>query len=213
MMSRFARTGRTRACVLVALLLSVAAAAAPAPTPPVPSAPAAGGTAPQLPSPAAAFEPLKQSLDRITAALRQDGLSDEAYGALKRELQQVREDLDGEMAKIAPRLSEVDARLTELGQPPAAGAPPEDATIAAERERLTRVRAGIDSALKQGRLLGVQSDHLAERISERRRLVFAHELFKRTGSVLDAAFWRDAAAATRDEAGGIRDLLQSWWSY
>ena len=213
MAARFATTHRPRACAVVALMaLSLAAAMAEPARPGSPSQLPAEIRAPASPQ-IAAFEPYQQALDHLSAMARQEGLTDQAFADLQRELQRVRDELNGEIAKLEPRLAEVEARLNQLGPPPTAGASPEDATITSERERLTRFRAGVDSGLKQGRLLALQADHLAERISERRRFVFARELFKRTGSVLDAAFWHDAAVAAHDEIGSVRDLLQSWWNH
>jgi potassium-dependent mechanosensitive channel len=211
---RFARFGR--ACTVVLALLVPVGPVLVGPILAAP-APSAGAPAPPAEAPRIAaqitFDDLKRRLDRITLDSHGDRLSEDELAAQRRELQRVRDEVRAEIERLEPRLAEAETRLSQLGPAPAAGEPPEDATIAADRARLTRLRNNLDTALKQGRLLAVQGDQLAERISQYRRRAFLRELFARTESALDPAVWRGAATAAGTEVVQLNELAQTWWSY
>ena len=112
------------------------------------------------------------------------------------------------------RLADVDARRKQLGDPPAAGAPPEDPAIATERTRLNQRHGEIDAALKQARLLdaarrrsrrahhGEAPQHLHARIVRPR--------VERARSGLLGA---DRPAKLPETFEGVAWLLRSWWSF
>lgn len=163
--------------------------------------------------PGAGLEALRLSLDQIEQAVRRDGLGDDGLVQARAGVEPMRDRLRGAVIGLERRLAEADARLKQLGSAPASGAPPEDAGIAAERQRLAQQYGEIDAALKQARLLVLRADDLIERIVERRRSLFTRELFSRTASALDPAFWMQTAAALPQELRSFGLLLRSWWSY
>ena len=200
---RFHRCAVAMAPLLAAALILVAVSSGLAQTPP------------QQPSPEAAsnLEPQKLALDQLEATLQRDDLTDDALGEARDSLEPLRGELRESIDTLERRLADVDTRLKQLGDPPAAGAPPEEASLAAERMRLSQRRATLDGSLKQARLLTLRADDLAERITDRRRSLFTQRLLGRSSSALDPSFWTQAAGAAPDDLRGLRYLGESWWSY
>jgi small-conductance mechanosensitive channel len=159
------------------------------------------------------LEAAKSTLDRIEEVVQREGLSDEILGILKQQLAPVRDQLRARIETLDPELVQTVNRLRELGDAPATGAAPEEPSLTSERNSLTAARAETEAALKQGRLLFVRVDQISDRINERRRALFARELFARSAGLLDIAFWRSTADAAADEARSIAGLLGGWWDF
>jgi potassium-dependent mechanosensitive channel len=164
-------------------------------------------------TPLAALEPLRLEIEQIAATLNRDGLGDEGLGELRDRVTTARDEIRGQIDALEPQLNDVDGRLKQLGPAPQPGAPPEDASLAAERERLNKSRTELDTVLRQARLAFTNADKLADRITERRRSQFTQRLFKRSTSALQLAFWRDVADAAQREARSIGYLIESWTGY
>ncbi len=208
---------RMRAFFVVAAWFAVAAPAlaqdqAPAPAQ-TPAQPAPQAQAPVPRSALTRLEPFRLQLEQTELAAHRDGSNDDRLGGLRGTIDTLRESLRAEILLLQGELADADARLNQLGTAPAAGTPPENETIAAERRRLGERRSDIDAALKQSRLLAVRADGIADRITEQRRSLFARELFVRTSSALDPTFWRQAVEALPGEGRGLLLLLRSWAGY
>src|SRR4029079_4962237 len=117
--------------------------------------------------------------------------TDETLTELRERLAPLRDGLRAKLGVLDPRLAEVETRLSQLGAPPAAGAPPEPPGIAAERSQLAQTRSDVDAAIKETRLLSLRVDEIATRINESRRTLFSRALFVRTPGILDLDFWRE----------------------
>jgi len=90
---------------------------------------------------------------------------------------------------LAPRLSDVAARLAQLGPPPAdAGEAPD---LAAQRRQLEKSQADLDGQLKLARLLAVEAGQASDRISALRRTEFQARLGERRPSILSPVFWSE----------------------
>ena len=190
------------------------AANAPAPAAPTRSAkPAANAPAPTSSALTADLVPLKQLLDEIQQAIGHPGQTDQSLTELREKLAPIRDGLRAQFDVLDPRLAEVDSRLSELGPAPAAGQPPEAATIAEERAKLSQTHAEVDGALKETRLLSLHADDIAARINESRRSLFSRALFQRTPGVLDTGFWSETMRGLQTENQGISFLIRSSTEY
>jgi len=158
----------------------------------------------------AALKPLQSTLASLEVTARYAG-NDQELADLAPRLTPLRAELGQEIAALEPRLARIDARLKQLGAPPAPGAPPEDAALAAERKRLTDDRAAVDAALKQANLLASRAAQLADNIGARRRALLTGRLFARSAGLLDPGFWRETAAGVPTEGAALRDLVRSSW--
>jgi small-conductance mechanosensitive channel len=162
---------------------------------------------------AEAMEPLKLNIEQMEAQLQRDDLNDAALVRSRGSLEPVRDELREMIASLERRLGDVDTRLKQIGDPPAAGAPAEEAGIAAERSRLQERRTALDGWHKQARLLMLRADDLSERITERRRALFTRELLGRTSSAVSPGFWSEAGRAVPDALRGVVLLSQGWLGY
>ena len=113
------------------------------------------------------MEPLKLNIEQMEAQLQRDDLNDASLLRSRGSLDPVRDELREIIASLERRLDDVDTRMKQIGDPPAAGAPPEEAGLAAERARLQERRTALDGSLKQARLLMLRADNLSERITDR----------------------------------------------
>ncbi|QTL02783.1 mechanosensitive ion channel family protein [Aquabacter sp. L1I39] len=221
--------------VLVAAPAPWARAQTPAPVQAQTQAPAATGTpapAPNGSAPAAAaptpapvpIDPVAQTarekadslrvaLDSIEAALRVEGLRANDLDDLRARLDPVRKDVQRLADDLSPRLNNAKTRLAELGPVPKDGAPPEDATVTADRAQLQALNAQLDAALKQNRALAARADQVSDTIASRRRILFAGQLFDRSASVLDPRLWSDAASALTVEWRSLNYLVTDWLGY
>ena len=160
----------------------------------------------------ARLDAIRLTLDRADATFKREGLSVQALFDLGQGLSPLREELQRRIDELQPRLAQVDARLKQLGPAPAAAPPPESEAIAAERARLNGEIASLDPVLKQARLLAARADELADQITERRRSLYARQLFEPSPSVLSPFVWLDAAEAFAEELGLVGGLVRAWWA-
>jgi small-conductance mechanosensitive channel len=167
------------------------------------------GPAPRL----VELEPTRLLLDQVEASLRREGLPLRVLVELARTIGSVRDQLGARIDELDPQLAEVDQRLRQLGPPPGRDGPPESPEIAAERQQLMQAYREIDAALKQARLLALRADQLAERIGERRRSLFAQQLFERSPSLLDPFFWVESVKVVIGTTRYFGYALSDWWSF
>jgi len=183
----------------------------PAQAPPRADAHVPGQAAPPAPSLGAAGAPsgggrggadMDARLDKAEAQLRavrvgarSRSLDDLALKAQQAAIPQIQADLTDALAILTPRLEDAQARLAELGPPPAAGQPAESADVALNRARLVKQQANLDGNAKRARLLAVEAGQLNDAIAARLQQNFTTRLWTRSRSVLDPLLWRDFAAS------------------
>jgi small-conductance mechanosensitive channel len=159
-----------------------------------------------------AIEPIKVTLDAMDQALRAGAESDDALAELKGRLATARGDLQAAIEGLESELAETTTHLQQLGPPPG-GAVVEEPDAAAERARLTKRQAELQSSLRDARALVDKADGLNARINEQRRTLFTRELFTRSAGLLDPAFWADVADAVPAEIAAGVQLLRFWWVF
>lgn len=94
---------------------------------------------------------------------------------------------DAASASIAPQLTSVQARLTQLGAPNPDGT--EAADIATQRKDLIKSSSKLDAQSKLARLISVEAGQAAEQILALRRSQFQARMGERTSSILAEPFW------------------------
>ncbi|NJL09002.1 MAG: mechanosensitive ion channel family protein [Methylacidiphilales bacterium] len=195
-LTRFALAVRRLAAVVVLCLLPLAAMAASATT-----------------QASSKLEDARGDVEKVEAALGRDTLRDRDLEQLKLKLDPLREALQTAINTTEPRFAEINARLKELGKKPEADAPPEDGSITAEREELEKAISALDADLKQARVLLLRIDQVGERITERRRALFAAEVFSRSSGIFNPGFWTRAIAVAPDEMRGVAYLGADWLTW
>ncbi len=209
-------------------------AAPPAATTEAPSSP---GSTPDQPSqppaePATATAPAAteapQRDEQIVAAERRIEEARARLAALRAEVEKNLEE-DGILADIKvkvdalvrdalaisvdlrPRIDDIQARLTELGEPPAEGQPAESPSVTEERGRLNAARAEVNALTGQTEDLSIEAKALSDRISNIRRALFTSRLFEHTeinGSVVQEALQSFSADAAR-----VQRSIMSWLTF
>lgn len=94
---------------------------------------------------------------------------------------------DAASEALAPQLTSLTARLSELGAPPEGGKEAPD--VAAQRTQLEKSSRALDAQIKLARLLSVDAGQTAEQISAQRRTQFQARLGERRDSFLSKQFW------------------------
>ena len=121
---------------------------------------------------------------------------------------------DAFVEKRTPALTNLDARLAELGPIPAVEGTTEAADVTAQRAELQQSRTGLDAELRRAKLLGVDAQQAIAQLIELRRQRFTAQLSKRNHSPFGIAFWKNIdrsypsdserlGALTREFRGGV----------
>jgi len=113
---------------------------------------------------------------------------------------------------LRPKLEEVRLQIAKLGDPPAAGAPPETPEVAAERQRLNGIAAQIDGAIKKAALIEVRARQLISRVQHVRQGIFTRFLLRQTDTPLQPRVWAAASDQLYLARRQVGFILSNWWS-
>ncbi|MET0271134.1 MAG: DUF3772 domain-containing protein, partial [Sphingomonas sp.] len=158
--------------------------------------PAAAQDTGQIVAVAKSLEASSDELQKIDRAFDQP--SDEAERRdLRDRASAVRQSVGDAVALLDPQLAAVDARLGQLGSPtPGVTEAPD---IVAQRKLLGQQRSTIDSAIKRGKLIGVEAGQLVDEINQSQAQAFGERMSAAVASPLSPAFWTATMkAAPRD---------------
>ena len=186
---------RLMAFVLAALLLLCGAAAAQ----PGNSTTAIAAAAAPAPEPTVAE--LREQLTKITA----EADSTENTRQLLAQINDIGTQADKFVAARTGELADLNARLGELGNPPAAGAT-EDPDITRQRARLTKERNALDADIRLARLLSIDVRQRGAELVTQRRALFEAQITERAPSPLTGEFWRDLQEAWPSDLARLRAM-------
>lgn len=110
-----------------------------------------------------------------------------------------------------PRLDAIKARQTELGDPPAEGAPAEAAVVVEERKKLAGERNEINALTGEAENLSIEATQLSNRITEIRRQLFTEAILKRTD--INADLFTEASGAFTEETATLRRTVTAWLQF
>lgn len=150
-------------------------------------------------------------IERINAALQRSDLSQDDLAGLRNDVDAVSDDLNGIADDLDPDVKAVEERLKQIGPKPETGQS-EAPEIAKDREQATQNLAILNAELRRTRLLQIDAGQSSDRVAERRRELFARQIFERTQSILDPALWRDVAGALPRVTLGFSYLISDWFS-
>ncbi len=228
--------GRLVCCLFTALFAATAslvpaAAQVPQPssTPPrapaasPPSAPAqAAAPQPQAPPVKAILPPEVANAARLTTEIESaekaiQHLTDveEELGRLRVDVESILNDSTATAETLRPQLAAVTSQIEKLGPQPAKDAPPEAATIAAERARLAATASALDAAIKSAELTWVRARQLIEKITVLRHSLFTKNLMERLPSPLMPSIWRDVLSDSPGVGHRVTYLTDDWlhWAH
>ncbi|MDC7262472.1 mechanosensitive ion channel family protein [Shinella sp. HY16] len=110
-----------------------------------------------------------------------------------------------------PRLEAIKARQTELGDPPAEGAPAEAAVVVEERKKLAGERNEINALTGEAENLSIEATKLSNRITEIRRQLFTDAILKRTD--VNTALFTEATGALSNETATLGRTVTAWLQF
>jgi potassium efflux system protein len=194
-----------RKFLILPLALSVLSLHAQAPA----ASTAAPASASSTPDPAQAIVSLNKQLDGIKTTLSSKP-TDAPLTDLRTEALDIQQQAGKWVESLAPQMDSLQARLTVLGPPPAAGAPPETPAVSQQRRQLDRDKSKLDSEIKQAQLLSQDAAKLTTQIVDERNQQFQTQLSTRSSSPLTISFWSDLAKSFPDDSAHvarIKDLV------
>lgn len=185
---------------------------------------AGGGEASSTPAPAVspAIVQAEQSLasaeadiGRLQERVDENAANDSRLIDLKLEAEALARSMLDIGVSLRPRLSEIKARIDQLGPPPGEGEPAEPEALAEERARLAEERAAINQLTGRAEAVSVRASEIGDTISGLRRDLFAETLFKRTE--IGPGLMAEAMDALEEEISQFQRSYGSWlrfvWSF
>ncbi len=157
--------------------------------------------------PAALLEGARKQMDAVRSA-RVDQLDEAGTLELRKRALAAQVDADAAAEAFAPELTDVQARLAELGTP--AKDAKESPDVAAQRAQLTKAVATLDSQIKLARLLAVEAEQAAATALAQRRLQFGARLSERTPAVVGPAFWNELRSDAPADWRRLKALGAEW---
>lgn len=179
-------------------------AAKPAPQP------AAAVASPQAQA-AEQLEVARKNLARLADQIKNAADDDSRLAELKVEVDAATKQIIAISVATRPRLDEIKARLAELGDPPAEGAPPETDVVTQERKRLLAERGEINALTGTAEDLSVQATKLSNGITATRRALFSNTLLKHTD--INGSMVMDAIASLTLERQAFTRTVGSWLTF
>ena len=159
----------------------------------------------------AALDKGRKDLDYLATKLTQGTLDDAQLADLRVKVDAVNTATLNATVALRPRFDAIKARMTALGEPPAATAPPEDAAITQERVTLATERSRINKMTADAEDLSLAVNKLSNKITELRRNLFAEALFSQT--TMSAGVLTEAQTALNTEVDDFRRVITSWINF
>ncbi|MGE3245058.1 MAG: DUF3772 domain-containing protein, partial [Beijerinckiaceae bacterium] len=154
------------------------------------------------------IESARAAVEKIEAQQKAQAASFNGLFALREQLEPISDDLEDLVETLQQRLKSAQARLSEFGAAPAAGAPPEPAQQTAGRLEAQKRASEIEGHLRTARALYVRTNQLRDELSDSRRELFNARLFQHGDSFVNPAFWQRLSSDALPEFG---DKLETLW--
>jgi small-conductance mechanosensitive channel len=147
--------------------------------------------------PRARIDAFRADLDQAETTLASRDLSDADLQRMRERVDPALVTLRDMLNNLAPKADALKARLDQLGPKPDDKAPPESADVARERDEAAEGICRGDGDAAHRPLLQVQAEQLTTTIADRRRALFASQLFERSSGLLSPDLWRAVARSRR----------------
>ncbi|TWF54264.1 small-conductance mechanosensitive channel [Neorhizobium alkalisoli] len=157
------------------------------------------------------MDAIKQQLSRFQSRLNDDSQDDAKLAQLRAQAEDIVAAMREASESMKARVEQIQARLTSLGEPPAAGQPAEAPAVVEERSKLENERSELNLIVDDANSLSNSATHLANSITNLRRTLFAQTLFRHTE--LSGDLFQDAGTAFVAEVGNFGSTFGSWISF
>ena len=149
----------------------------------------------------------QKNLDELEKRLGLSGQDEHGLAALQKSLDGLRLTIRMTADEAQPEMSLIEDDLAALGKAPAAGEPPESASVVARRQSLNQQLALAKGGIKEAELLINRADRLANQISDLRRSRFTTRLLTHGSSPLSAG----VRVAARHQWDQLHERLRRQW--
>jgi small-conductance mechanosensitive channel len=154
----------------------------------------------------AVVEGFDRDLTQIAASLEPARQDDAALVALNERMRTLSDNIVQAGVDLSPRLTEIRARLDQLGPAPEDGSEPD--TIKEQRDKLIQERSLINALLGKLEDLSIRAKTLSNEISDARRILFTSTLSRRYD--ITAAFGPDLLSDARQRYSDLTYRISSW---
>ncbi|HEX5935415.1 MAG TPA: DUF3772 domain-containing protein, partial [Pseudorhizobium sp.] len=154
---------------------------------------------------------LRRQLDQFAAAVQQDRDDDARLADLRVQAEEIVGEMRVASDALNTRIQQIQARLTDVGEPPQSGQPAEPPAVTEERNRLLNEKAQINVIIEDAEGLSSAADRLANNISTIRRNLFTQTLFRHTD--LSPELFAEAGSAFVVEVNRLGDAIGSWLGF
>ncbi|RWM80316.1 MAG: mechanosensitive ion channel family protein [Mesorhizobium sp.] len=149
--------------------------------------------------------------DNLERKIQEDGDDDASLVDIRLQLEEMSRGALNSALAFRPRLSEINARLDQLGAPPAAGQPPEPDIVTSERQALASEKAEINAVIAAAQNLSIRISGLIAKIANMRSELFRNLLTKRY--VLSDALSPEVISDANGEFTGFYKAVSSWLTF
>jgi potassium-dependent mechanosensitive channel len=158
---------------------------------------------------------LRQQLDSFRQDVQQAPDDDARLADIRVRAEEIVGEMRAASDAMKVRVEQIQARLTSLGEAPAAGQPPEAPAVVQERTKLSNERSELNIIVDDAGNLQNSATQLANTITNLRRTLFAQTLFRHTE--LTPELFVEAGQAFSGEVSNFGSTMGSWlgfaWRY
>ncbi|WP_315923578.1 mechanosensitive ion channel family protein [Mesorhizobium sp. SP-1A] len=154
---------------------------------------------------------LKAKTDDLEKRIQQEADDDAKLVDIRLQLEELSRQALAAGVAFRPRMSEINARLEQLGAPPAEGQPAEPEIVSKERAGLATEKAEINAAIAAAQTLSIRISGLIDKIATMRSELFRNVLTKRY--ILVDSFGSAVVTDASTEFTNLYAALASWLSF
>ncbi|MBE7185219.1 MAG: mechanosensitive ion channel family protein [Methylobacterium mesophilicum] len=157
------------------------------------------------------LDKLTNQFESVRASVKDASNDDAKLVDVRSELDNLSRAVIDSGVAFRPRLTEINDRLTQLGNPPAEGQPAEPDVIAKERQTLAAEKAEINAVIGRAEQLSIGVNNAVNEITTLRRNLFASMLTRRY--TIDYALFGEVADAFQSEGAALWRTVASWLTF
>lgn len=157
------------------------------------------------------LQDLTTRTDNLEKKIQEDGDDDASLVDIRLQLEEMSQGALNSALAFRPRLSEINARLDQIGAPPAAGQPPEPDIVTSERQALASEKAEINAVIAAAQNLSIRISGLIAKIGNMRSELFRNLLTKRY--MLSDALSPEVISDANGEFNGFNKAVSSWLAF
>ncbi len=154
------------------------------------------------------IDAIRQQLDSFRNRIQSDADDDARLAELRVQAEAIVGEMRSTSDAMRTRVEQIQARLKSLGEPPAAGQPPEAPAVVEERNRLLNERSELNIIVDDAGQLSNSATQLANTITNLRRALFTQTLFRHTE--LSGELFTDAGNALVAEIRNFGSTFGNW---